>query len=332
LIQNILVFEFITGGGLSRQELPDSLVKEGLLMLKALVNELVFFTDIQLTITLDWRICGIELPKNIKVIKVSKEQCIYDLLPDLIEDSDSIWPIAPEIDGVLYKITQLIEQKNKQLLNSSSQAIAICGDKLATIKCLSSKGIATVASQQLNEFSQDFDSPWVVKSKDGVGCLDSYFVSDNDELVRVNKQIKCHVDYLIQPYVNGQSLSLSCLFKEGKAWLISCNIQVVSINNGAFVLERCIVNIDTENFDVYQKLIDQIADIIPGLSAYVGIDIIQPEDAQPLVLEINPRLTTSYVGINQAIGCNVAKTIIKMTEFEPVIKKTCNKQITVLTN
>ncbi|MCK5120689.1 MAG: ATP-grasp domain-containing protein, partial [Methylococcales bacterium] len=66
-----------------------------------------------------------------------------------------------------------------------------------------------------------------------------------------------------------------------------------------------------------------------GLWGYVGIDIIQPELNDPWVVEINPRLTTSYVGINQALDFNVAAAVLDMLDKEHVIKKMCNKQITV---
>jgi predicted ATP-grasp superfamily ATP-dependent carboligase len=329
LRQKILVFEFITGGGFSQQELPESLAKEGLIMLKALIYELASLSNIELTVVLDWRIEAFKLPINSQFITVSSTQNIYDLLPDLIEGSDFFWPIAPEMDGALQKITQLAEQKSKQLLNSSSQAIAVCSDKLKTIQCLKNQGINTVEGIQLDKFRRQFSLPWVIKSKDGVGCLNSYFISSQQAFIHINSQIESKSDYLIQPYIKGDSLSLSCLFRQGKAWLLCCNRQLISIVNGKFELQSCIVNIVTENHIIYQGLLNQIANAIPGLYGYVGIDIIQPEQCPALVLEINPRLTTSYAGINQATGFNVAKAIVEMSDIVPIIENRCDKQMTV---
>lgn len=329
MLQKILVFEFITGGGFSQQQLPESLAKEGLLMLQALVDELSSVSGVQLTIVLDQRIEGFIQPKASTVVKISNKQCIYQLLADLIEDSDSVWPIAPEMHGELQKITRRVEQKSKRLLNSSSQAITICSDKLTTIQYLNKYSIATVDSVQLDEFRQQFEMPWVIKPKDGVGCLNSHLVFNQQDFVHISRQLESKSDYLIQPYIKGDSLSLSCLFIGNKAWLICCNRQLVSIVNGKFELKRCIVNIATENHYNYQQLINQIAHAISGLYGYAGIDIIQPEQTQAMVLEINPRLTTSYVGINQATGFNVAKAVVEMSEVDPIIEKTANKQITV---
>jgi len=79
LIQHILVFEFITGGGFSQQALPDSLAKEGLLMLKALIYELDLVSNVRITVMLDWRIEGVKLPDNCKIIEfqVSKTFMAY---------------------------------------------------------------------------------------------------------------------------------------------------------------------------------------------------------------------------------------------------------------
>ncbi len=330
MIQKILVFEFITGGGFSQQALPESLEKEGLMMLKALLDELAILENIQLTVILDWRISSFALPNNSQLITVSKSQSIYDLLPPLIEKVDLVWPIAPEMEGELQKITQLIEQKSKGLLNSFSSAVAICSDKLATLDLIEKQGVAVIKSTQLDVFTDTFEMPWVIKAKDGAGCLNTHYIANQQDYLHCSKQIKNKADYLIQRYIKGDALSLSCLFRGGEAWLLCCNKQRISIVDGKFELHECLVNINITQTIIYQGLINKVASSIVGLYGYVGIDIIQPEWGQPLVLEINPRLTTSYVGINQAIGFNVAKAIIEMSAKIPSINKTANKQVSVL--
>lgn len=329
MIRKILVFEFITGGGFSQKELPDSLASEGLLMLRALVNDLAIVPSTHLTIILDWRIKDFISPVNSQVITISSNDCIYDLLPGIIKSVDLVWPIAPEMGGELQKITELVEQESRQLLNSSSQAIAICSDKLATIQCLNKQSLIAIEAMQLDGFLQQFSSPWVVKPRDGAGCLNSYLVSNQRELSQIKDQISQLSDYLIQPYIEGVSQSLSCLFRQGKGWLICCNEQFVSITEGRFELEACLVNVTFKNSYIYQELINTVANIVPGLYGYVGIDIIQQERGQPMVLEINPRLTTSYVGISKAIGVNVAKAVIEMSKAPPNITKMFNRQVMV---
>ena len=325
----ILVFEYITGGGLAQEDLPESLLREGGLMLKALIDELALLPSVKLTVLLDWRCKSLNLPQTIEIIWVTAEQSVYDLLPAHIEASDKVWPIAPEMESQLLNISKLVEDKSKRLLNSSSESIAICSDKLATARILKKNNIATIDACQLDEFSQELIGSWVIKPKDGVGCLDCFFVPGNSEFNEITKQIKDPSSYLIQPYVKGESLSLSCLFKNGVAWLVCCNKQQVSIKQGKFELNACQVNISTNNRVVYQHLINQVAEAIPGLWGYVGIDIIQPEYGRALIVEINPRLTTSYAGIGQALGINVAEAVIKMIDKDPEFSIVQNNQITI---
>ncbi|MCK5830553.1 MAG: ATP-grasp domain-containing protein [Methylococcales bacterium] len=322
----VLIFEFITGGGFAQKDLPESLFNEGLLMLNALIKDFDSLPSIRLTVMLDWRCKELELPDNIEVVWVSNKQSVYDLLPDLIESSDAVWPIAPELDSELQQISLLIECKFKRLLNSSSQAAAICSDKLVTAQVLQKNKQAIVETIQLDFFSNKIVEPWVIKPKDGVGCLDTHFISTQDEFDKIYALIACKENYIIQPYIQGEVLSLSCLFKGGKAWLLCCNRQQVSIKQGKFELEACEVNIKTNDHMGYQLLIEGIAESIEGLWGYVGIDIIQPKEGGSLTLEINPRLTTSYVGINQATGINVAETVISMVDNQPIIRHTHNKQ------
>ena len=120
-ITKLLVFEFITGGGFSQEALPDSLATEGLLMLEVMIEELALVPAIQITVLLDWRFNQLNLPLNINAVVVAKDQSVYEILPALIEQADFIWPIAPEMDSILKKITALVEDQGKGLLNSSSE-------------------------------------------------------------------------------------------------------------------------------------------------------------------------------------------------------------------
>jgi predicted ATP-grasp superfamily ATP-dependent carboligase len=325
----ILVFEFVTGGGMIQQKLPESLAKEGGLMLKALIEELAMLPSVQITMLLDWRCQQMDLPGGIEVIMLSTGQCVYDLLPALIEKTDLVWPIVPELDGELHKFSTLVEAKAKQLLNSSVEAVRICSDKLITAQLLKKHGIAVVETSLFDRFSADLFEPCVVKPKDGVGCINCFLISNTNEFEQINNLIKNKSDYIIQPYIEGETISLSCLFKNGKAWLLSCNQQQISISKGQFELDACVVNIPSNNMEIYRGIIDQIAKVIPGLWGYVGIDVIHAENNQPLIVEINPRLTTSYVGLYQALGVNVVQNVMEMIHGEPQINRTNNQPITV---
>ena len=150
--KKILVFEYISGGGMISEKIPASLAKEGLLMLQNLINDLAELSFAELIILLDWRIEDLNVPLNCQVVRILENQSIVEILNSLIQSVDYVWPIAPEIDYELEKITHWVEQKNIQLLNSSSVAVNICSDKWKTFQALHTNKIPCVETFQLDSF------------------------------------------------------------------------------------------------------------------------------------------------------------------------------------
>jgi len=61
---------------------------------------------------------------------------------------------------------------------------------------------------------------------------------------------------------------------------------------------------------------------IPGLLGYVGVDMMLDEDsdrARDIAIEINPRLTTSYVGLRAHLNGNLAQLMLELAEGTPGI-------------
>jgi predicted ATP-grasp superfamily ATP-dependent carboligase len=53
---------------------------------------------------------------------------------------------------------------------------------------------------------------------------------------------------------------------------------------------------------------------VPGLAGYVGVDVVLGE--RDWVIEINPRLTTSYVGLRALAEDNLAAAMIRVATGE----------------
>jgi predicted ATP-grasp superfamily ATP-dependent carboligase len=60
---------------------------------------------------------------------------------------------------------------------------------------------------------------------------------------------------------------------------------------------------------------------VPGLRGYVGVDLIVPDDNpdRPIVVEINPRLTTSYIGYRRLTDDNLAARMLDADASPPPI-------------
>src|SRR5262249_30885433 len=49
---------------------------------------------------------------------------------------------------------------------------------------------------------------------------------------------------------------------------------------------------------------------IPGLVGYVGVDVVLRDDGHDWAIEINPRLTTSYIGLRALAEFTLAKAML----------------------
>jgi probable H4MPT-linked C1 transfer pathway protein len=318
----ILVFEYITGGGFNKQELPDSLAGEGRLMLNALLDNLARLPELDITVMMDGRLCESISKVGINIAVIRPEHDISDEFARLVNQSDLVWPIAPEFDGILQALCQTVESLGKILLTSTAAAVSIAGNKFKTYVLLNRHQITAVPTWMFkDEYSP---GEWMVKPVDGVGCADSYVVTNREEFERM---IGHKGSYIIQPHLQGAKTSLSCLFKQGRGWLICANLQYFELADRQYQLASIVVN-NHSGLGFYQSVIDKIACAMPGLWGYVGIDLIETA-TQTWVLEINPRLTTSFAGIYEALGINVVEAVLQLLHGEPMLKPTCNKAITV---
>lgn len=322
----LLIVEYINGGGFLGQELPASLAIEGRLMLQALLNETKSLADLDVQLLLDPRCQEFALPEKCQAICLEAERDFLSQFAERMQYCDAVWPIAPETDGILATLAEIAQDQGKCLLVSAPEAIRLCGDKFATFGRLRQFGIPTVDSKLVssNQFPEEF--PCVLKPRDGVGCEGSFIVADLETYTQVLTRIAQPDLYLQQPLIEGEALSLSCLFKHGQAWLLSCNRQLVGQRFAGFQLNGCEVNITHRDHGFYQDLINRIARSIPDLWGYIGIDLISSVEHGPLVLEINPRLTTSYTALQAATGINVAEWVLKLLSDEirlPTARQRC---------
>lgn len=345
----ILIFEYITGGGFNKQELPDSLASEGRLMLNALLDNFRTYAEheagkgLAVMVMLDGRVNGTINTAGFDTVIIKPEQNSHEEFVRLALLCDAVWPVAPEFDGILQTLCQTVEQLGKRLLTSPARAVAVTGNKFNTYQHLKQHHIATVPTrmfisavwdsnsdaehlaQELTELSTACKAgQWLVKPVDGVGCTDSYVLSDRQDFEQMHSR-KGH--YVIQPHIQGKKTSLSCLFKEGFGWLLCTNLQQFSIINQQYHLSEIIVNYDSD-LNGYQILVNNIAQALPELWGYAGIDLIETPE-QRFVLEINPRLTTSFVGISAALGINVAENILQLLSGKPILKAVRNQPITI---
>jgi len=314
----VLVFEYINGGGFAGRSVSPSLQREGMLMLQTLLHELKSLSSLQCVVTLDRRCQNLDLASMCQVIWIDDTESLFDQLHTALIDCDAFWPIAPETDDILASWVQMAESHGVLCLSSDAATIRLCADKSATCRALHDAGLPVVETRSLADHLDEMPFEHaVVKPVDGVGCEGSRVLSDVLEYRAWVHTLTMPEAYVVQPLIAGAAKSWSALCRHGRAWLLSCNQQLVTLEGQHFSLQACCVNVDGERHADYQALLDVMAGALPGLWGYVGIDFIDDDVQGPLILEINPRLTTSYTGIQAATGINVAEQVLHAIDAEP---------------
>ena len=105
--------------------------------------------------------------------------------------------------------------------------------------------------------------------------------------------------------------------------IISCNEQLLKFEDNQ-VYQIGLIMGGLESYRDQINELGKICKYFPNLFGYIGVDIVQSKDDWK-VIEINPRFTSSYIGLERAYGKEI---INKITEF--YIHKKFNEKICTL--
>jgi len=303
---NIFVFELVTGGGLVAQPLPSGLAREGDRMLQALLDDLSRVSGVRVATSRDPRLPPLG---GVRAITPAPGEDAFALYARGVALADAAWPIAPETDGALERLARDTLACGKILLGSRPEAVRVAASKRATALALESAGVPAVPTFGPSDRLPPLPGPWVVKPDDGAGCEGVLLMPDwraaGDRLAGDHGRL------VAQPWIEGRALSLSLVCCEGRVRLLSCNQQHVRVADGRPALAAITVNAVADGAGRLAELGRRIAAAIPGLWGYVGVDLVLA-DRGPVVLEVNPRLTTSYCGLRSALGINAAAMVLDL--------------------
>ena len=312
----IHVFEFIGGGGLSGSLLPAQMVREGDLMLAALVADLLELPGVRVSFARDARLALPADPRlgRARVCWRGPLAAPWQALADEVAGADATWPIAPETGGELERIARAVLDAGRTLLGAHPAAIRLAGSKGATAQRLQQAAIEVAPCYRLGQAWPAIDGPWIVKPDDGAGCVDTRLFPNPRAAAAA---LSLGPSGLIaQPWIAGDAMSLSAVAAGGQVQVLSVNRQHLAFDDGAVELAAVEVNCEPVTAAL-ASLTERVVRAIPGLAGYFGIDFVQAATG-PIVIEVNPRLTSSYAGLRAALGLNVAERVVAAAAGRPL--------------
>lgn len=318
----LLVYEFACGGGFA-ESIPSGVLCEGYGMLQTLCSVLKSAGH-HVTTVLDERIFILQPCISAdKIIPVKDFDSAKQAISNLSKQVDAVYVIAPETNSILQSLVQMIEQSGATSLNCPSQAIASVCDKAALQQSLARLGVAypkTIlgstrdGSTDIKKIvNSQFSFPVIFKLQDGVSCEGLSIVKDEkqiDTAIAKIKKVSPSDHFLIQEYLQGPAVSVSLLSNGKEVLPLSLNKQDIVLAAGS---AKSSYNGGLVPFDHPQRgkafAVAQKVGASFGLKGYFGVDLVLTADG-PVVVDVNPRLTTSYIGYNAIAEYDLAEALL----------------------
>lgn len=290
-----------------------ALLAEGRAMWQAVVEDLAALPDVTVLTcaTAVLREQRPDFPSDVHLHWLEDPSAWPRCWHDLLSRADAVLPIAPETDGLLER---LVRQAGSKSLVSSPAAIALCADKLRLAEHCQQHGIPHVPTREehWDALPRDEEFPCVIKPRDGAGCQETWRCCSLADWERVRQRYRnLTVAAVRQPWIEGQALSLAGYFCRGKPVVVFPVAEQVITRNDlgelAYQGGRIPATVDDQTQARLIHLLRTTAEVLPGLHGYVGFDVLKPLAPQgtPLLCEVNPRLTTSYVGYRRLSSTNL---------------------------
>jgi len=315
----IFVHEFVTGGGFSGRSVPASLAREGLAMRTALLADLAAIGRHEIVTTTDVRFAT-AAPPGVDVVTI--QPGATSAFDSLLSSTDAVWLVAPETDRCLERLAARVERKGRILLGSGATVIRRASDKAGLPRRLARIGVRHPETMTIDSgvdsrmAARELGYPVVLKPRRGAGSRGVHLAHNERELnsalaalqhlgVGLGTMSEGQVDreVVMQCYIGGTPASVSLLADGHRAVALAVNAQRMITTAGfSYRGGRTPFDHPLATEAVHAAIRTCMA--LPGLRGYVGVDLVLT-DAGPVVIEVNPRLTTAYLGVRAVLDENV---------------------------
>jgi predicted ATP-grasp superfamily ATP-dependent carboligase len=320
----LLVYEHVSGGGFAEEPISSGVLSEGFGMLRTLISDFKAGGH-YVTTLLDSQLARLNPPIHADcVVPVFSSREAKEAIRKISESADATYIIAPETDQILQSLVESIEQTGAASLNCPSSIIEKVANKAVLHKTLRKLGLPspeTIMFSVLDNVTEikatingRLNFPLIFKPLNGVSCCGLSVVRHEDQVAgAVGKIIResSSKHFMAQELIKGTAASVCLISTGGEALSISLNKQYVTIGAPEAIssYDGGLVPFDNplkpEAFVIAEKIVKSFRD----LRGFVGVDLVLTEK-EIVTVEINPRLTTSYVGLRQVANFNPAQAII----------------------
>ncbi|MEO0530486.1 MAG: ATP-grasp domain-containing protein [Planctomycetota bacterium] len=299
----LFVYEWITGGGLVGHEgpLPESLLREGLAMVQAVAADAASTPNVTPVLLRDLRLPSLSAAGG-EIVEVASRSEHDAAVEQLATEAEAVLLIGPETDGALLGLVKGVESLQAKLISPGSAFVEVAADKGATGTALAAAGVPVPPAVRLasdEPLPTEFAYPAVIKPMDGAGSQDTHVVAHQHDRPPAYAWPR-----RLESYVPGVPVSVAVLgVAGGEAVTLPPCRQRLSVDGRLSYLGGS-TPLPAGLSERARNLALRAMAALPPLVGYAGVDLVlgdDPDGAGDVVIEINPRLTTSYVGLRRAV-------------------------------
>ncbi len=320
---NLLIVECFSGGGYSNQRLSGNILSEAYGMLRSMISDFKTL-DHNVTTLMDSRLIVFNPPnKADNLISISSLGEFYTKIKDLSDNVEAVYFIGPESNNLLEKLVETTSTSDVKSLNSEVYSIKVASNKKIIYETARKLGLKVPETElidinygfeNIKRIIRDLGYPLVIKPLIGVSCSGLSVVKNQSSLSDAIKKVSKESNnnhFFAQKLIKGVPVSVSVISTGANAASVSLNRQYVNLEN-PYHESRYIGGEAPFDHELEKEALTgakRLVEAFNGLRGYVGVDmILTNEDA--VILEVNPRLTTSYVGLRKIVNFNFAEAII----------------------
>lgn len=316
MANSVFVYEYLSGGGVPEEGTGDPatqhLTKQGRAMRDAIVADLIQIDEVEVTCATAGDDGPVAAPQ-LRYVSAERAQPARDFVRAMARSHDLVWVVAPESDAVLATLAAAVPPE--QWIGCDRSTIALTSSKSLTARHLAQSGIASTRPWRAGDPVPKSER-WVIKPDDGAGTVATQMFT---AFAPAERELRRRAEHgqvaVLEPWVEGASLSVSMLCGALGAEVLAINHQNIDVDERGQVSFRG-VNIDVVDRasplgDQVENVALQVARVLPGLRGFVGCDLVAAAQG-PVIIEVNPRLTTAYVGLSRRLARNLARDVLAM--------------------
>jgi len=243
--------------------------------------------------------------------------------------ADAALVIAPEAHGRLARLAHVVERSGVTALGCGPRASRVAGDKLATARLLARAGIATPPTRRVAAGAAGLRAlaraplPLVLKPRDGCGADGVEVVRRARELavaLRRARRAAAGGDVIVQPCVAGAPMSVTLLVgREPRRRGGGRAAAVLAVGRQRIAGRRSLRYLGGDMpvrgaaaataARLAVRAAAALAGAAPDVRGPLGVDMVLGENG-PVVIELNPRVTTSWIGLRRIARANLARLLL----------------------